>query len=121
MRALRAFRIDRANGKLLGVCAGIANLTGWDATFVRVGVVLLALVGPFPWTIIPYVAVGLLARRKGAFEETGYERPLPRATPEVRAEAGEMARRRAEIETYVASADGSLAREIEKLRDRKDV
>ena len=116
MRALRAFRIDRANGKLLGVCAGIANQTGWDPTFVRVGVVLLALIGPFPWTIIPYVLVGLLAPRKGAFERNDHERPLPRATEEVRAELHEMARRRAEVETYVAGAEGSLAREIEKLR-----
>jgi phage shock protein C len=116
MRALRGFRIDRRNGKLLGVCAGIANLTGWDPTIVRVGVVLLALVGPFPWTIIPYVAVGLMARRKGAFEEEGYGRPVPRATDEVRAELHEMGRRRAEVETYVAGADSVLAREIEKLR-----
>jgi phage shock protein C len=116
MRALRAFRLDRRNGKLLGVCAGIANQTGWDPTFVRVGVLLLALIGPFPWTIVPYLLIGLLARQKGAFEESGYERPTPRATDEVRAEMHDMARRRVEVETYVAGADGSLAREIEKLR-----
>jgi phage shock protein C len=114
MRALRNYRLDRRNGKVLGVCAGIANQTGWDATFVRVGVVLLALVGPFPWTIIPYLLVGLFARQKGAGEEG--RRPLPRATEEVKYEMREMERRMAAIDGCVAGTDSRLAREIENLR-----
>ena len=35
----KRFEVDRANGKLLGVCAGIANHTGVDATMVRIGFV----------------------------------------------------------------------------------
>ena len=49
MRGKR-FEVDRENGKLLGVCAGLANHTGIDATIFRVGSVLVALFGSFPWT-----------------------------------------------------------------------
>ena len=117
MRGWRTFRLDRRNGKILGVCSGIANLTGWDATFVRVGMVLLMLLGPFPWTLIPYALVGLFARQQPAGgEAVEYGRPLPKATPEVRAEMRDIDRRMAEVETYVTGANGSLAREIERLR-----
>ena len=113
--ALRRFRVDRRNGKLLGVCAGIANLTGWDVTFVRVGIVVLALAGPFPWTLVPYALVGFFARQQSAVEDV-YGRPLPEPTEEVMAEARAMTARAAEIESAVASENSSLAREIEKLR-----
>ena len=119
MRALRAFRLDRRNGKLLGVCAGIANQTGWDPTFVRVGMALLMLAGPFPWTLAGYALVGFLAKRLRPGEEGVYERR--RATPEDLHEASIVARRQAEIDSCVASADSSLAREIEQLRRTETV
>jgi phage shock protein C len=108
--------VDRRNGKILGVCAGIANLTGWDVTFVRVAAVLLMLVGPFPWTLLPYALAGLLARKKS--EDGGFEieRRTPRATEEVLREAHSIGLRTAEVESCVASANGGLAREIERLR-----
>jgi phage shock protein PspC (stress-responsive transcriptional regulator) len=41
------FAPDTANAKLLGVCAGIARLGGWDPTLVRLGAILsLFLLGP---------------------------------------------------------------------------
>lgn len=116
MRALREFRLDRRNGKLLGVCAGIANQTGWDPTFVRVGVALIAIAGPFPWTLAAYLLVGLLARQLAAGETFERSRAIPEATDEMRAEMREMERRRADVEAYSAAANGSLAREIESLR-----
>ncbi len=116
MKSLRNFRIDRQGGKVLGVCAGIANLTGWDVTFVRVATVLLMLIGPFPWTLIPYGLLAFFGRQQSAVEEAAYARPLPRATEEVMMEARAMNARAAEIESAVASEDSSLAREIEKLR-----
>jgi phage shock protein C len=116
MRALKAFRLDRRNGKLLGVCAGIANQTGWDPTFVRVGVALIALAGSFTWTLAAYLLIGLCARQLAAGETFERSRALPEATDEVRAEMREMERRRADVEAYSAAAEGSLAREIESLR-----
>ena len=50
----RRFEVDRAEGKLFGVCAGLANYTGVDATIVRVAVVLVTLMGAFPWTLVAY-------------------------------------------------------------------
>ena len=44
----KRFEIDRAEGKILGVCAGIANSIGLDATIVRVGAVVLALAVSLP-------------------------------------------------------------------------
>lgn len=42
------FALDRAQGKLMGVCAGISRSTGIDPTLVRVSMVLatLCLLGP---------------------------------------------------------------------------
>jgi phage shock protein C len=116
MRALRAFRLDRRNGKVLGVCAGIANQTGWDPTFVRVGMALIILAGPFPWTLAAYLLVGLFARQLAAGETFERSRAIPEATDEVRAEMREMHRRQADVDEYTAAANGSLAREIENLR-----
>ena len=51
--------LDRANKKIWGVCAGIANWTGMDATVVRVIFVLATLFG-FGSAILIYVALGLI-------------------------------------------------------------
>ena len=39
------FYLDKQNKKWLGVCAGIADYTGLDATLVRVGFLLLTFLG----------------------------------------------------------------------------
>ena len=44
----KRFEVDKAEGKFLGVCAGIANHSGIDATLVRVALVLVTLMGAFP-------------------------------------------------------------------------
>jgi phage shock protein C len=53
MRA-RGFEVDRSEGKLLGVCAGLANRTGLDVTIIRIAVVLAALIGSVFWVAILY-------------------------------------------------------------------
>ena len=68
------FEVDRAEGKLLGVCAGLANHTGVDATIIRVGLVLVTVMGAFPWTLIAYgiaAFVGQRARPPGACAQPG--------------------------------------------------
>ena len=41
------FALDRGNGKLMGVCAGLARATGADATLLRLAAVIsLFLLGP---------------------------------------------------------------------------
>ena len=55
-----SFRLDKSNGKLFGVCAGIANYFGIDAMLVRIGFVAGALLG-FGSFILIYLAIALIA------------------------------------------------------------
>ncbi len=47
----KRFEVDRAEGKVLGVCAGLANRTGLDVTVIRIGTVLVALLASVPWIL----------------------------------------------------------------------
>ena len=110
----KAFQLDKSNGKWMGVCAGIANYTGVD---VRVAAVVVTLLGAFPWTLIAYVAAGLLAKPKRPRSIDDVETVTPRlSTYEVRSQMRDIDRRMAEVETYVTSQNTNLAREIEELR-----
>ena len=104
----RRFETDRSEGKILGVCAGIANQIGIDATIVRIGVVVLALAVSVPWMVVAYF--GRPTRRAAH---------LPKRMP-AREESQERMRsldlRMQAIETYVTSSNSRLAREIEELR-----
>jgi phage shock protein C len=51
---------DRMNGKILGVCSGLARSIDYDPTLIR-GVALLALVLLGPFTILAYLLTGWLA------------------------------------------------------------
>src|SRR3546814_6778601 len=57
------FYLDKQNAKWSGVCAGIADYSGIDALWVRVGAVLLTLMGGFPWTLIAYWLVAWMGTR----------------------------------------------------------
>jgi len=54
------FTLDRANGKLMGVCAGLAAATDTDPTLVRLAAVLgFSLLGPvalFLYVVAAWVA-----------------------------------------------------------------
>ncbi len=60
VRESRKFRLDRTNGKLMGVCSGIGRYFGVDTNLVRIGFVLGALLG-FGSFILIYLAIGLFA------------------------------------------------------------
>jgi phage shock protein C len=117
------FYRDKANGKVTGVCAGIADYTGIDVTVVRVATVLLTLATG--WVILGYIAAAMFAPTK----PTGlYDRPEDakfwqgvrvnprRSTAEVRSKFRDLDRRLADIETYYTSRNTQLAQEIESLR-----
>jgi phage shock protein PspC (stress-responsive transcriptional regulator) len=58
------FTLDRANGKMMGVCAGLADATGADATLIRLAAVLSLLVlGPV--AILLYLVAGWAAPERG--------------------------------------------------------
>lgn len=55
-----SFALDRSRGKLLGVCAGIANRFGIDALLIRIGFITSVLLG-FGFPILLYFVIALLA------------------------------------------------------------
>ncbi|WP_157219770.1 envelope stress response membrane protein PspC [Flavisphingomonas formosensis] len=120
------FYLDKRNAKLMGVCSGLADYTGLDVTLVRVGVVLLTIIGGFPWTVIAYFITGWIANEKPrefydiSPEETKFWQGV-RAKPgnsvrDVRASFRDIDRRLADIEAHVTSSNSRLANEIEALR-----
>ena len=110
---MKRFEVDRREAKLMGVCAGLGKAMGIDPTIVRIGLVVATIVGGWPWTVIAYVALGLFGQKQGG-------RVRSRAQAGIAEGSGhggrDLDRRLAEIETYVASPNSRLAREIEDLR-----
>ena len=118
------FYLDKADGKWMGVCAGIADYTGIDATLVRVGMVILTL-ATSGWVLIAYLAAAYLAPTKPNDLYTdvqdkkfwqGVRANPTRSTAQVRAKFRELDRRLADIETHYTSRNTQLADEIERLR-----
>jgi len=56
-----SFTLDRCNGKIMGVCAGLSNRSGLDVTLIRVAVVLLTLCALGPIGVVAYLLAGWLA------------------------------------------------------------
>ncbi len=54
------FRLNKTQGKFMGVSAGMADYFGWDVTIVRAAWVIGTLVG-FGSLILIYLAIGLIA------------------------------------------------------------
>jgi len=120
------FYLDRRNRKWSGVCAGIADYTGVDVTLVRVGTVLLTLLGGFPWTLVAYWLIAWLANDKPRefYSETREDakfwqnvRTKPSVSVrDVRSRFRDIDRRLADVELHVTSHNRRLADEIEALR-----
>jgi phage shock protein C len=109
---MKRFEVDRCEGKLMGVCAGLGKAMGVDPTIVRIGFVVATIVGGWPWTVIAYFALGFFGQ-----PGRGRIRRRPqRASVASAYEGRDLDRRLAEIDTYVASPNSRLAREIEDLR-----
>ncbi len=122
------FYLDKRNGKVMGVCAGIADYTGIDVTFVRVGFVLLGFATGFMGggQILAYFLAGWLAQdMPREFEDEDSEdrkfwqkvRARPSHTVrDVRASFRDIDRRLADVEMHVTSQNRRLADEIDALR-----
>ncbi|MCC6925185.1 envelope stress response membrane protein PspC [Novosphingobium sp.] len=118
------FYRDKVNGKIFGVCAGIADYTGIDVLWVRLATVGLIMLGA-PFIVPAYFVVGLFAAKKPPYLYTDRQeqqfwqsvRQSPaRTTREVRARFRDIDRRLAEIESYYVSNNPRLSAEIERLR-----
>ena len=119
------FYLDKRNGKFMGVCAGIADYTGLDATLVRI--MFVSAVVMSGGSVLPiYFIAGFIADdkpRELAIEDKEEQRfwqgvrASPRRTArDIRSRLREIDRRIADIESYVTTENRSLAREIEQLR-----
>ena len=124
MAAKTKFYLDKQNAKLRGVCAGIADYTGWDLTLVRVASVLLAIFTNL-YIIPAYILIAWLAPAKpiglyGTPEDArfwqGVRANPRRSAAEVRSTFRDLDRRLADLETLYTSREGALATEINKLR-----
>jgi len=115
---------DKFNAKLMGVCSGIADYTGVNVFWVRLGAIALTFMTS-GMTIPAYFIAGILLNKKpahlyGDADETKYwqrVRQSPKRTArEIRARFRDVDRRLAEVETYYVSSNPRLTAEIERLR-----
>lgn len=56
----RQFLVNKRDAKIMGVCAGIADYMGWDASLVRIAFVIAALFGVGS-PILIYLLIGFIA------------------------------------------------------------
>jgi phage shock protein C len=118
------FYLDKQNAKWLGVCSGIADYTGIDVTWVRVGMVLLSFPTHF-FLLVAYLVIAWVAQPKpmGLYDSAedakfwqGVRTNPKRSTAEVRSTFRDIDRRLADIETMYTSRNTRLADEIDSLR-----
>ena len=118
------FYRDKRHGKMFGICAGIADYTGFDVAIVRVA--FLAAMFMSGGGILPFyfIAAMVTPTKPIAFERVDSEekqfwqgvRASPgRAARDIRSRFKDIDRRLADIESYVTTENRSLAREIEAL------
>lgn len=117
------FYRDKINGKIFGVCAGIADYTGVDVLWVRLAAVFLTFSVGF---VLPlYILIGMLAPKKpghlyGNPDEQkfwqGVRQSPARTAREVRARFRDIDRRLADVEQFYVSSNPRLTAEIERLR-----
>ena len=114
---------DRENGKLLGVCAGLADYLGVDVMFVRIGTFLGAVFFTMP-IVGAYLLAALVLKPKpprvyASREEEDFWRTVA-TKPDVtvaglRQKFRDVERRLTGMETYVSSKEFELNRAINDL------
>ena len=119
------FYRDKRHGKVMGVCAGIADYTGFDVTLVRIAMLAAVLLSSGSIVPLYFIAGWVAPNRPHELEMTDSEdrqfwqsvRTSPaRTARDIRLRLKDIDRRLADIESYVTTENRSLAREIEQLR-----
>jgi phage shock protein C len=119
------FYRDKRHGKLFGVCAGIADYTGFDVTLVRVCFIAAMFMSGFGILPFYFIAAMVAPTKPVALDQVDREekqfwqgvRASPtRAARDIHSRFKDIDRRLADIESYVTTENRSLAREIEQLR-----
>ncbi|MGY6636120.1 MAG: envelope stress response membrane protein PspC [Erythrobacter sp.] len=115
---------DKHNGKIMGVCAGIADYTGIDVFWVRMAA-FLSIFMLSGTTILAYFVAGFLLNKKPPYlyrDESeqkywqGVRQSPKRTAREIRAQFRDIDRRLAAVESYYVSSNPRLTAEIERLR-----
>jgi phage shock protein C len=120
------FYLDKRHGKMMGVCAGLADYVGLDVTLVRILFVLAVICGGAGVLIPAYFITGWIAEDQPRELETstpeetkfwqGVRQSPSRTARDIKSRFRDIDRRLAQIEHYVTIENRSLAREIEQLR-----
>jgi phage shock protein C len=122
------FYRDKQNGKVFGICAGIADYTGFDVSLVRVCFLAAAFMSGGGVLPFYFIAAMVTPTKPRALQRTDSEdkrfwqgvRASPaRAARDIRSRLKDIDRRLADIESYVTTENRSLAREIEALAIEK--
>ena len=119
------FYCDKRNGKVLGLCAGIADYTGIDTNLVRWMMVLATFFSGGSTIPFYFVAGWIAPDRPHELERDSVDQQQfwqgVRASPArtargIASSFRDIDRRLADIEQYVTTENRSLAREIDSLR-----
>jgi phage shock protein C len=119
------FYRDKRNGKIWGVCSGIADYTGFDVNLVRI--CMVAAVFLSSGSILPFYLIAAMVTPDKPRELAVADREEQQFWQGVRTSPAQTARdiggrfkdidrRLADIESYVTTQNRSLAREIEELQ-----
>ena len=106
----RKFYLNKRDGKLMGVCAGLADYTGVEALWIRIAAVVLVLagVGLLP---LAYLIAGLAAdKRPDALDDFGVHSGLGST------HGRERDAMFGDVEHYYSASNPRLSREIDGLR-----
>lgn len=119
--------LDKKNGKICGVCAGISDYTGIDPTIIRI-VAILGLLSPASGiVVIAYILMCWLldAKPEGLFKSKEQDefwkgvRTQPKNTiRDVRHKFREIERRLRAAEAHVTSREYNLNKEFEDLKKK---
>ena len=106
----KSFYLNKQDGKLMGVCAGLSDYTGIDVLWIRLAVALLLFAG-FGSLFVVYIVVGLFANK----------RPRERDRPLGPGGIGDNDWRDrnslyGDFEGYYSSSNPQLSRQIDGLR-----
>ena len=119
------FYRDKRNGKVLGVCSGIADYTGFDVTLIRILFIGSVLLGSGAPLLLYFIAAMMTDDKPRELDVTDVEerkfwqgvRANPRRTAhDIKSRLRDIDRRLADMESYVTTENRTLAREIEQLR-----
>ncbi|HEX8553442.1 MAG TPA: envelope stress response membrane protein PspC [Sphingomonas sp.] len=125
MAARTKFYLNTQDAKWKGVCAGIADYTGVEPLWIRLGAAAMAVIAQQWWIVIAYFVIAWVAEDKpnGLYQDPadakfwqGVRTNTKRSTTEVRSKFRELDRRLADIELHYTSRNTQLADQIDALR-----